>query len=200
LSKAAAVPPVTPCVARDPRTARVVVAEGGAADNRPGSPTELRGTTAGATGSISSNGSSLTLGQGLVIGGVAAALSGEPVLGAGLAIAGLIASSNTASKGNTVQGGATNSVVNLSSNAAIAAGALSVVSSDPLPLFSFAAAIASEPDLIQFRPGQEEALFQYYNTLYEFLQNTKLRVKIINRRHHQAQSMIAMIKKEYGIE
>jgi hypothetical protein len=65
---------------------------------------------------------------------------------------------------------------------------------------AFAAAIASEPDLIQFRPGQEEALFQYYNTLYEFLQNTKLRVKIINLRHHQAQSMIAMIKKEYGIE
>ena len=26
---------MTPCVARDPRTARVVVAEGGAADNRP---------------------------------------------------------------------------------------------------------------------------------------------------------------------
>jgi hypothetical protein len=65
---------------------------------------------------------------------------------------------------------------------------------------AFAAAIASEPDLIQFRRGQEEALFQYYNTLYEFLQNTKLRVKIINLRHHQAQSMIAMIKKEYGIE
>lgn len=65
---------------------------------------------------------------------------------------------------------------------------------------SFSAAIASEPDLIQFRRGQEEALFQYYNTLYEFLQNTKLRVKIINLRHHQAQSMIAMIKKEYGIE
>jgi hypothetical protein len=65
---------------------------------------------------------------------------------------------------------------------------------------AFAAAIASEPDLIQFRRGQEEALFQYYNTLYEFLQNTKPRVKIINLRHHQAQSMIAMIKKEYGIE
>jgi hypothetical protein len=142
---------------RSPLNRTFVPYRNGAADNRPGSPTELRGTTAGATGSISSNGSSLTLGQGLVIGGVAAALSGEPVLGAGLAIAGLIASSNTASKGNTVQGGATNSVGNLSSNAAIAAGALSVVSSDPLPLFSFAAAIAKRNEEVKAKEKAEQA-------------------------------------------
>jgi hypothetical protein len=65
---------------------------------------------------------------------------------------------------------------------------------------AFAATIASEPDLIQFRRGQEEALFQYYNTLYEFIQNTKFRIKIINRQQRQAKNMIAMIKKEYGIE
>jgi len=145
---------------RNPLNRTFVPYRNGAVDNQPGSPTELRGATAGATGSISSNGSSLTLGQGLVLGGVATALSGEPVLGAGIAIAGLIASSNTASKGNTVQGGATNSVVNLSSNAAIAAAginALTAVSSDPLPLFSFAAAIAKRNEEVKAREKAEQA-------------------------------------------
>lgn len=143
---------------RSPLNRTFVPYRNGAVDNRPGSPTELKGTTAGAAGSISSNGSSLTLGQGLVLGGVATALAGEPVLGAGIAIAGLIASSNTASKGNTVQGGATNSVVNLSSNAAIAAAginALTAVSSDPLPLFSFAAAIAKRNEEVKAKENAE---------------------------------------------
>jgi hypothetical protein len=87
-------------------------------------------------------------------------LSGEPVLGAVIAIAGLIASYNAVSKGNTVQGGATNNVVNLSSNAAVAAAginALTAVSSDPLPLFSFAAAIAKRNEEVKAREKAEQA-------------------------------------------
>ena len=65
---------------------------------------------------------------------------------------------------------------------------------------AFAAAINREPEVILFKPGEEKALFQYYNTLYEVRQNTMLRIKVIKRQQRQAVSMISMIKRDYGIE
>ena len=65
---------------------------------------------------------------------------------------------------------------------------------------AFAAAINREPEVILFKPGEEKALFQYYNTLYELRQNTMLRIKVIKRQQRQAVSMISMIKRDYSIE
>ena len=65
---------------------------------------------------------------------------------------------------------------------------------------AFAAAINREPEVILFKPGEEKALFQYYNTLYEVRQNTMMRIKVIKRQQRQAVSMISMIKRDYGIE
>ena len=65
---------------------------------------------------------------------------------------------------------------------------------------AFAAAINREPEVILFKPGEEKALFQYYNTLYEVRQNTMLRIKVIKRQQRQAVSMISMMKRDYSIE
>ena len=65
---------------------------------------------------------------------------------------------------------------------------------------AFAAAINREPEVILFKPGEEKALFQYYNTLYELRQNTMMRIKVIKRQQRQAVSMISIIKRDYGIE
>ena len=65
---------------------------------------------------------------------------------------------------------------------------------------AFAAAINREPEVILFKPGEEKALFQYYNTLYEVRQNTMFRIKVIKRQQRQAVNIISMIKRDYGIE
>jgi hypothetical protein len=65
---------------------------------------------------------------------------------------------------------------------------------------AFVEAIEREPDVIRFRSGQQEALFQYYNTLYEFKQNSQLRIKIIQRQQRQAKNMIEFIKRDYEID
>ena len=65
---------------------------------------------------------------------------------------------------------------------------------------AFVEAIEREPDVIRFRSGQQEALFQYYNTLYEFKQNSQLRIKIIQRQQRQAKNMIEFIKRDYKID
>jgi len=64
----------------------------------------------------------------------------------------------------------------------------------------FAAAINREPEVILFKQGEENAIFQYYNTLYEMRQNTITRIRIINRQKRQAVNMVSMIKRHYGIE
>ncbi|MFN7540366.1 MAG: hypothetical protein ACK5RQ_09990 [Bacteroidota bacterium] len=65
---------------------------------------------------------------------------------------------------------------------------------------AFTAAINREPEVILFKPGEEKALFQYYNTLYELRQNTITRLRIVNRQQRQAGNIISMIKRDYGIE
>ncbi|MCA6512597.1 MAG: hypothetical protein IM569_07025 [Chitinophagaceae bacterium] len=65
---------------------------------------------------------------------------------------------------------------------------------------AFTAAINKEPEVILFKPGEEKALFQYYNTLYEVRQNTITRLRIINRQQRQAINIISMIKRDYSIE
>jgi hypothetical protein len=65
---------------------------------------------------------------------------------------------------------------------------------------AFAAAIERDPEAIRFRLGQQEALFQYYNTLYEFIQNSQFRIKIIQRQQRQAKNMIEFIKRDYEID
>ena len=65
---------------------------------------------------------------------------------------------------------------------------------------AFKAAINREPEVIFFKPGEERAIFQYYNTLYELRQNTITRIRIVNRQKRQAVNMIGMIKRHYGIE
>jgi hypothetical protein len=65
---------------------------------------------------------------------------------------------------------------------------------------AFAAAIVRDPEAIRFRLGQQEALFQYYNTLYEFIQNSQFRIKIIQRQQRQAKNMIEFIKRDYEID
>jgi hypothetical protein len=127
---------------RDPRDRFFVPAIGSLA-NRPGADAQSSPGIAGAiSGSINSNGSSIGLGTGLLVGGAALALSGKPELGVGVAIAGLI----TNSKGQ-VTGGSLDKTVNIekptdSSNAAIASAALQAVSSNsPLDFLSFGGAL-----------------------------------------------------------
>ena len=132
---------------RNPTNRTFVPYRNGATDSLGSSSTGFRPESAAPNGSVNSNGSSLSLGTSLIAGGAATALSGQPELGIGIAIAGLAIN---AASNNKVQGGAVNKVVNLektsttgnaSSNAAIASAFLTAVSAEPLPLFSFAAAI-----------------------------------------------------------
>ena len=130
---------------KDPRDRFFVPAIGSLA-NRPGAGAQSGPGLAGAVaGSINSNGSSIGLGTGLLIGGAALALSGKPELGVGVAIAGLI----TNSKGQ-VTGGSLDKTVNIekpnaasdTSNAAIASTALQAISSNsPLDFLSFGGAL-----------------------------------------------------------
>lgn len=144
---------------KNPTNRTFVPYRNGAVDSSGASPMELKGGGP-SSGSVSSNGSSLTVGTALITGGVATALAGKPELGIGVAIAGLAIN---AASNNQVQGGSVNKVVNLSpgtsnntsSNAAIAATVLTAVSSDPLPLFSFAAAIAKRNEEVKARENAE---------------------------------------------
>lgn len=127
---------------KDPRDRFFVPSIGSLASRPSGGGTSIAGLAGSAPGSVDSNGSSIGLGTGLLVGGAALALSGKPELGAGIAIAGLI----TNSKGQ-VTGGAIDKTVNIekptdSSNAAIASAALQAVSSSsPLDFLSFGGAL-----------------------------------------------------------
>jgi len=120
---------------KDPRDRTFIPYRAGSADNASAVTTGLNGATTAAAGSVSSNGSSLSAGAALIGAGVATALAGKPELGLGVAIAGLAVN---AASNNQVKGGAVNKVVNLEPGAN---NLLNVVSAEPLPLFSFAAAI-----------------------------------------------------------
>jgi hypothetical protein len=127
---------------KDPRDRFFVPSVGSLASRPPAGDLSTAGIAGSAPGSVNSNGSSISLGTGLVLGGAALALSGKPELGAGVAIAGLI----TNSKGQ-VTGGAIDKTVNIekpndTSNAAIASAALQAVSSSsPLDFTSFGGAL-----------------------------------------------------------
>lgn len=121
---------------KDPRD-RFFVPSIGSLANRP---TAGGATTAGlagaVTGSINSNGSSIGLGTGLLIGGAALALTGKPELGAGVAIAGLI----TNSKGQ-VTGGTLDKTVNIDKPASAEQALQAMSSSSPLDFTSFGGAL-----------------------------------------------------------
>lgn len=123
---------------KDPRD-RFFVPSIGSLANRPGpGDPSTAGLGGAAPGSVNSNGSSINLGTGLLIGGAALALSGKPELGAGVAIAGLI----TNSKGQ-VTGGAIDKTVNIEkpSDSSDAAALQAVSSSSPLDFTSFGGAL-----------------------------------------------------------
>jgi hypothetical protein len=127
---------------KDPRDRFFVPSIGSLASRPSSGGTSIAGLAGAASGSVNSNGSSISLGTGLLVGGAALALSGKPELGAGVAIAGLI----TNSKGQ-VTGGTIDKTVNIekptdTSNAAIASAALQAVSSSsPLDFLSFGGAL-----------------------------------------------------------
>jgi|688.fasta_scaffold60644_7 hypothetical protein len=128
---------------RDPRD-RFFIPAAGSLANRPGrTSSSAPGAPGVSPGSVNSNGSSISLGTGLIGGGAALALSGKPELGVGLAIAGLIVNNK-----NQITGGSLDKTVNIekpaepTSNAEIASGALQAVSSSsPLDFFSFGASL-----------------------------------------------------------
>lgn len=62
---------------------------------------------------------------------------------------------------------------------------------------SFLAAVKHDPELIKFKKGKEDIVFQYYNTLYELRENTLLRTKILRRLKRQARNMLLQIKEIY---
>jgi len=78
---------------KDPRDRFFVPYSGGLANKPPVSTDDLAGGQAAAPGSVQSNGSGIGLGQALIAGGGILALTGKPEIGAGIAIAGLIANS-----------------------------------------------------------------------------------------------------------
>ena len=131
---------------KDPRDRFFVPSIGSLASRPAAGESSAAGLAGAAAGSVNSNGSSIGLGTGLLLGGAALALTGKPELGAGVAIAGLI----TNSKGQ-VTGGAIDKTVNIekpgttdntSSNAAIASAALQAISSSsPLDFTSFGGAL-----------------------------------------------------------
>jgi hypothetical protein len=128
---------------RDPRD-RFFIPAAGSLANRPGrTSSSAPGAPGVSPGSVNSNGSSISLGTGLIGGGAALALSGKPELGVGLAIAGLIVNNK-----NQITGGSLDKTVNIekpaeaTSNAEVASGALQAVSSSsPLDFFSFGASL-----------------------------------------------------------
>jgi hypothetical protein len=127
---------------RDPRDRFFIPAVGSLA-NRPGRTSSTSpGSSALSPGSVNSNGSSISLGQGLIGGGAALAIAGKPEIGAGLAIAGLLINNK-----NQITGGSLDKTVNIekpaeTSNPEIASGALQAVSSSsPLDFFSFGASL-----------------------------------------------------------
>jgi hypothetical protein len=127
---------------RDPRDRFFIPAVGSLA-NRPGRTSSTSpGSSALSPGSVNSNGSSISLGQGLIGGGAALAIAGKPEIGAGLAIAGLLINNK-----NQITGGSLDKTVNIekpaeTSNAEIASSALQAVSSSsPLDFFSFGASL-----------------------------------------------------------
>lgn len=122
---------------KDPRD-RFFIPAGGNLANRPGgTPPTLAGLPGTTPGSVNSNGSSIGLGTGLSIGGAALALSGKPVLGAGVAIAGLL----TNDKGQ-ITGGPLDKTINVQPNASNSGTALQAGSStSPLDIFSFGGAL-----------------------------------------------------------
>jgi hypothetical protein len=127
---------------RDPRDRFFIPAVGSLA-NRPGRTSSTSpGSSALSPGSVNSNGSSISLGQGLIGGGAALAIAGKPEIGAGLAIAGLLVNNK-----NQITGGSLDKTVNIekpaeTSNPEIASGALQAVSSSsPLDFFSFGASL-----------------------------------------------------------
>jgi len=127
---------------RDPRD-RFFIPAAGSLANRPGrTPTTAPGEAGVAPGSVNSNGSSISLGTGLIGGGAALAIAGKPEIGAGLAIAGLLVNNK-----NQITGGSLDKTVNIekptkTSDAEAASGALQAVSSSsPLDFFSFGASL-----------------------------------------------------------
>ena len=109
-----------------------------------GSSVGMKNTTASAPGSASSNGSSVSSVGGTLTGlGLAAALSGEPTIGAGLVVAGIIANklssnANAKSSNSTVSGGSVNTVANVKPSG----GELLISAAEQIAPFSFAGFIA----------------------------------------------------------
>jgi hypothetical protein len=109
-----------------------------------GSSVAYNGATTAAPGSASSNGSSVSSAGGVLTGlGLAAALSGEPTIGAGLVVAGIIANklssnANATSSNSTVSGGSVNTVANVTPSG----GELVISAAEQIAPFSFAGFIA----------------------------------------------------------
>jgi hypothetical protein len=123
---------------RDPRD-RFFIPAAGSLANRPGrTPSTAPGEAGVAPGSVNSNGSSISLGTGLIGGGAALAIAGKPEIGAGLAIAGLLVNNK-----NQITGGSLDKTVNIEKPAETSnAEALQAVSSSsPLDFFSFGASL-----------------------------------------------------------
>ena len=129
---------------RDFRDRFFIPAAGSLASRSGGTSTTSPGSAGVAPGSVNSNGSSISLGTGLIGGGAALALAGKPELGVGLAIAGLVVNNK-----NQITGGSLDKTVNIekpaettTSNPEIASSALQAVSSSsPLDFFSFGASL-----------------------------------------------------------
>ena len=121
-----------------------------------GSSVAYKGSTTAAPGSVSSNGSSVSSAGGVLTGlGIAAALSGEPKIGAGLVVAGIIAnkiSANASSSNSTVKGGSVNTVANVQSSG----GELLISSAESIAPFSFAGFIAKAARESKARSEAEE--------------------------------------------
>lgn len=126
---------------RDPRDRFFVPAVGSLANRPSPGGFSAPGIASTAAGTVSSNGSSISLGTGLLAGGGILALAGKPELGAGLAIAGLITNNK-----NQITGGSLDKTVNIdkpgTEGAAQNATALTAVSSSsPLDFFGFGAGL-----------------------------------------------------------
>lgn len=123
-----------------------------------GSSVAYNGSTKAAPGSVSSNGSSVTSTGSTLTGlGLAVALSGEPTIGAGLVVAGIIANkisanANAKSSNSTVSGGSVNTVANVKPSG----GELLISSAEQLAPFSFAGFVAKAARESQARAAAEE--------------------------------------------
>lgn len=126
---------------KDPRDRFFTPTIGAGVNNQNANFIPYTADTVAGTNSVTSNGSGINLSGALVTGGLATALSGNPEIGAGVAIAGLLTNPAT----QEVIGGAVNKVVNLikSKDPTTGENVLVAESAEPIPTFSFAAAIQS---------------------------------------------------------